>query len=290
MKKLSILAPAKINLYLNVVGKRHSGYHDIESVMQSVSLYDRLEITAQDAFEGQTITLTSSGVSIPLGENNLICRAARAFFAAVMIKTYDVSFCIEKNIPTEAGLGGGSSDAAATLCALNELYETALSIEELCQIGVKLGADVPFCIRKGTVITEGIGEIMRPCAPMPSCYLLIAMPKGGKVSTAEAYRRIDAIGFSADIDFQDFISTLRGGNIRELAEKLYNKFELVTPEETGSAALVETIRSLGALGARMSGSGAAVFGIFETQAAVQKAYDALPADMAKYICQPISYS
>ncbi len=288
MKQISILAPAKINLYLNVAGKRADGYHDIESVMQSVSLFDRLDVAAKDIAEGKSITLTSRGISIPTGENNLICRAAKAFFEAVNIDAYDVAFAVEKNIPTEAGLGGGSSDAAAALLALDRLYETKLSVDALCNLGVKLGADVPFCIRKGTVITEGIGEIMRPSAPMPDSAILLAMPKGGKVSTAEAYRKIDAIGADADILFADFLTAMENGDVREIAAKLYNKFELVTPEETGSLALIRKMLACSPLGARMSGSGASVFAVFTNESDAKKAFSALPEDMWKCICRPIS--
>lgn len=287
MTSVSILAPAKINLYLNVAGKRPNGYHDIESVMQSISLFDRLDVTKAPEQATQRIALASKGVAIPLDEHNLIYRAAKAFFEAMNISYYNVSFAIQKNIPTQAGLGGGSADAAATLIALDRLYDTNLSVDDMCKIGVKLGADVPFCIQKGTVTAEGIGEIMKPIDRMPSCSLVVAMPKGGKVSTAEAYRRIDAIGAHADIPFADFLDAMKKGDLAEIAANMYNKFELVTPEETGSTALVKTMTSLGAIGARMSGSGASVFGVFPDEASAKKAFDALPADMQKFICEPI---
>ncbi len=287
MKQLSILAPAKINLYLNVVGKRSDGYHDIESVMQTVSLFDRLQISVYEATDDVRLSITSQGVSVPTDESNLVCRAAKAFCEAAGIVSYDIAFTLEKNIPTEAGLGGGSADAAAAIIGLNRLYETNMSVEQLCEIGVKVGADVPFCIRKGTASAEGIGEIMKPVSPMPPCVLIIAMPKGGKVSTGEAYRRIDAIGADADVPFSDFLQTMENGDLCEIAAKLYNKFEIVTPHETGSAALVEELRRLGAIGARMSGSGAAVFGIYASRSEAEIAYAALPDDMQKFICAPI---
>ena len=288
MTTVTILAPAKINLYLNVAGKRPNGYHDIESVMQSISLFDTLTVTRNEAKDENKITLESQGISIPTGENNLICRAAKAFFEAQGMTSYDVAFSIEKKIPTEAGLGGGSADAAAALIALDRLYETGLTVDEMCGIGVKLGADVPFCIKKGTVTAEGIGEIMNPIAPMPKCALVVAMPKGGKVSTAEAYRKIDALEGGADVIFSDFLEAMKKGDLTEVATKMYNKFELVTPEETGSLALVRVMTELGAIGSRMSGSGASVFGVFPDEKAAKEAYDKLPADMQKFICKPIS--
>jgi 4-diphosphocytidyl-2-C-methyl-D-erythritol kinase len=288
MTTVSILAPAKINLYLNVAGKRPNGYHDIESVMQSVSLFDKLTVTKNDSAEGTRIALESHGIPVPSGEGNLIYRAAELFFEATSIKSYDISFYLEKNIPTEAGLGGGSSDAAAAIIALDRLYETGLTVDEMCAIGVKFGADIPFCIKKGTVTAEGIGEIMNPIAPMPKCKLVVGMPKGGKVSTAEAYRKIDAIGAGADIPFADFLDAMKKGDLTEVATKMYNKFELATPEETGSLSLVRTLLTLGAIGARMSGSGASVFGVFPDEEAARAAFDKLPDDMQKFICEPIS--
>lgn len=290
MKHLSILAPAKINLYLNVAGKRFDGYHDIESVMQTVSLFDRLDVVKNPMADDRKISFVSRGVSVPNDETNLVCRAARAFFEETGIECYDVRFSLEKHIPTEAGLGGGSSDAAAAILALNRLYETELSVDALCRIGVKVGADVPFCIRKGTASAEGIGEIMKSVSPMPSCFLIVAMPKGGKISTGEAYRRIDAIGPDADVPFGDFLLAMERGDLCEVASKLYNKFELVTPETVGCSALVRELLRLGAIGARMSGSGAAVFGIYQTKESAENAYHALPQDMQKFICSPISES
>ena len=288
MKQLTVVAPAKINLYLNVAGKRADGYHDIESVMQTVSVYDRLTVTVGEATAETSITVTARGVPVPTDESNLVCRAAAAFVKAVGIDAYRSDFDLEKEIPTEAGLGGGSSDAAAAILALDRLYGTGMSVDALCDIGVKVGADVPFCIRRGTACVRGIGEIMEPIAPMPRCPIVVAMPRGGKVSTGEAYRRVDALGPEADVPFDEFLDVMARGDIAEIAARLYNKFELVTPDETGSVALVHALMQHGALGARMSGSGAAVFGIFADGETAKAAYDALPDDIRKFICEPIS--
>ncbi len=284
---MTIHAYAKINLYLNVPRKRPDGYHDIESVMQSVELHDTLHVTKRDAVNEKTVVLAIEGLPIAGDiEKNLICKAARLFFEAMSIPSYAVEFRLEKNIPTEAGLGGGSADAAAALRALDALYETALSEKELCALGVRLGADVPFCIMGGTMKAEGIGEILSPIAPLPPCHILIAMPKGGKVSTAEAYQRIDATTEEAEVSFASFLCAMENGALSEITSLLYNKFELVTPEQTGCAALVQELLSLGALGARMSGSGAAVFGIFDDLTSAENAWNSLPRDMAKFICRP----
>ena len=286
MTTVTILAPAKINLYLNVAGKRPNGYHDIESVMQSISLFDTLTVTKNDPMGENKITLESHGISIPTGENNLICRAAKAFFEAQGMTSYDVAFAIEKKIPTEAGLGGGSADAAAAIIGLDRLYETKLSVEQMCEIGVTVGADVPFCIKKGTATAEGIGEILKSCPPMPDCAILIAMPAGSKISTAEAYRKIDSMENTPHATLADVLEALRACDLEALARVLYNKFEAVTPEETGAASLREKMLSLGAVGARMSGSGPSVFGIFRTDAEAKRAADALENEARVFVCAP----
>ncbi len=287
MKKLSILAPAKINLYLNVCERRADGYHDIESVMQTVSIFDRLTVIKNDTAGTRNISLTCRDTKIPTDENNLVYRAALRFFEANAIEEYDVSFILEKKIPSEAGLGGGSSDAAATLLALDRLYETALPIGTLCEIGAKIGADVPFCIKKGTVYTTGIGEIMVSAPPMPDCAFLVAMPKGKGISTAEAYRAIDALSeHTPAVSFEDFKKSVSACDINNIANLLYNKFESVTPEDVGSDALKKSFLQTGALGALMSGSGSAVFAIYPNVAAARKAKEELYDKMDAIVCTP----
>ena len=288
MKKLSVLAPAKINLYLDVFARRADGYHDIESVMQTVSLFDRLTVIRNDTQDGKKISLSCRASGIPTDEKNLVWRAALRFFEMTQIETYDVAFILEKKIPSEAGLGGGSSDAAAALLALNRLYETALSLDELCALGAKLGADIPFCIKKGTVYTTGIGDVMTSAPPMPDCAFLIAKPKGKGISTAEAYRAIDALpAENGENSFGRFKEALNACDLSLMSELLYNKFELVTPEYVGSAALKEQFLQTGAYGALMSGSGSAVFAIYPDIASARKAKDALSEDMDVFLCTPV---
>lgn len=288
MKKLSVLAPAKINLYLDVFARRADGYHDIESVMQTVSLFDRLTVIRNDTQDGKKISLSCRASGIPTDEKNLVWRAALRFFEMTQIETYDVAFILEKKIPSEAGLGGGSSDAAAALLALNRLYETALSLEELCALGAKLGADIPFCIKKGTVYATGIGDVMTSAPPMPDCAFLIAKPKGKGISTAEAYRAIDALpAENGENSFGRFKEALNACDLSLMSELLYNKFELVTPEHVGSAALKEKFLQTGAYGALMSGSGSAVFAIYPDIASARKAKDALSEDMDIFLCTPV---
>jgi 4-diphosphocytidyl-2-C-methyl-D-erythritol kinase len=288
MKKLSVLAPAKINLYLDVFARRADGYHDIESVMQTVSLFDRLTVIRNHTQDGKKISLSCRASGIPTDEKNLVWRAALRFFEMTQIEAYDVAFILEKKIPSEAGLGGGSSDAAAALLALNRLYETALSLDELCALGAKLGADIPFCIKKGTVYTTGIGDVMTSAPPMPDCAFLIAKPKGKGISTAEAYRAIDALpAENGENSFGRFKEALNACDLSLMSELLYNKFELVTPEHVGSAALKEQFLQTGAYGALMSGSGSAVFAIYPDIASARKAKDALSEDMDIFLCTPV---
>ncbi len=286
MKKIMVLAPAKINLFLDVCARRADGYHDIESVMQTVTLFDRVEIASYDDATGAEIAVSCSVSAVPSGEGNIVYRAAKAFFAHVNIPVYRVDFSIDKKIPVEAGLGGGSADAAAAIIGLDRLYETKLSIEDMCKIGVTVGADVPFCIRKGTATAEGIGEILKSCPPMPDCTVLIAMPAGSKISTAEAYRKIDAMPSVPHATLTDALSALCACDLEALSHALYNKFEAVTPEETGATSLREEMLSLGAVGARMSGSGPSVFGIFHTAAEAKRAAEALACKARVFVCAP----
>lgn len=286
MEKITVLAPAKINLFLDVCARRSDGYHDIESVMQTVTLFDRVEITKYDGAMGAQIGISCSVSAVPSDERNIVYRVAKAFFTYVNIPMYHVDFFIEKKIPVEAGLGGGSADAAAAIIGLDRLYETKLSVEQMCEIGVTVGADVPFCIKKGTATAEGIGEILKSCPPMPDCAILIAMPAGSKISTAEAYRKIDSMENTPHATLADMLEALRTCDLEALSRVLYNKFEAVTPEETGAASLREQMLSLGAVGARMSGSGPSVFGIFRTVAEAKHAADALENEARVFVCAP----
>lgn len=287
MEKLSVLAPAKINLYLNVGARRADGYHDIETVMQTVTLFDRIQVTKYTNFETNGIQLFCTNEKLPCDENNLIYRAAVAFFREAGIEKYNVSFALEKRIPMEAGLGGGSSDAAATLLALDRLYQTAMPLDKMCAIAARLGADIPFCVKKGTVYATGIGEVMESAPPMPDCAFVIAIPKGKGISTGAAYRAMDALPSDTEtVRFEDFRKAVSACDLDKISALLYNKFELVTPAETGCAALREMLMETGAIGARMSGSGTAVFAIYPHVGAARKAKEALPEAFEAFVCTP----
>ncbi|MBQ3489642.1 MAG: 4-(cytidine 5'-diphospho)-2-C-methyl-D-erythritol kinase [Clostridia bacterium] len=287
MEKISVLAPAKINLYLNVGARRADGYHEIETVMQTVSLFDRLEVTKNPISEKNEILLFCRDAKIPSDENNLVYRAALAFFEEAKIEEYNVEFLLEKRIPSEAGLGGGSSDAAATILALDRLYHTAMSLDTMCKIGVRLGADIPFCIKKGTVYATGIGEIMESAPPMPDCAFVIAVPKGKGISTGAAYKALDTLPADENaVSFADFKKAVSACNLEAMSEMLYNKFEAVTPEETGSAQLREMLLATGAMGARMSGSGSSVFAVYPHIGAARKAKVQLEDSADVFVCEP----
>lgn len=253
-------ARAKINLYLDVTGKRADGYHDIMSVMQSVSLADTICLETAGG-----ISLTCDDPSLPTDQHNLAVRAADAFFSFTGVSG-GVSIGITKRIPVASGLAGGSTDAAAVLRGLNRLYGANLLPDQLCQIGAKIGADVPFCVMGGTMLTEGIGERMTPLPSMPDCYLVIAR-SGPGISTPMAYaaldRKFDNFSARSDRTVAPLISALQMQNIDTVCQNLYNIFETVVPPENQMTfANLETMKQSGAIAALMSGSGPSVFGVF----------------------------
>lgn len=282
---ITILAHAKINIFLDVLGKRDDGFHDISSLMQSIGIFDRLRVTASDADSGEKLIKVSCGDEALNDDKNIVYAAARAFFLAANIESYSVSFDIEKRIPMMAGLGGGSADAAAALVALNTLYKTELGVDKLAEIGATVGSDVPFCVKRGTVSVGGRGEIMRDAPPMPDCFIVVAMPSEEKVSTKEAYSRIDAVSVSAS--FSDMENALSACDIEKIGKSLFNKFEYILPSESKSLSLKKSFLDLGALGALLCGSGSAVFGIFSSVAEAKAAAEKLSSEAETFVCTPI---
>ena len=285
--KASVKAYAKINLFLDMVSRRENGYHNILSVMQSVSLHDvvTVEYTSGDKTE---INVTCSTGSIPQDSSNLGYRAANIYpFAKGKIDIH-----IEKSIPVSAGLAGGSADAAAVLLALNDLCGNPMSIEELKALGATIGADVPFCIECGTCLVEGIGEIMNEFVSMPD-YPIVIAKKGEGMSTPAAYKMLDDRynDFKAYQPHSDMLEGLRNyapGKIYEYCLGIYNLFEeVVEPLRPEVTVIKDVMNSSGAVKATMSGSGTSVFGIFEDEdcasEALQKLID-LGADA--HLCYP----
>ncbi len=288
MTTITRRAPAKINLYLEISSRRPDGYHNIESVMQTVTLFDTLSFERCTGV-GQKITLTIDGGDLPLDGTNLCSRAAKLFFETAGIAEYNLSIHIDKHIPIAAGLGGGSSDAAATLIALDELYDTGFSRSELCGIGSRLGADVPFCIMQGISITRGIGDVFAPCAHMPDCYIIVAC-HGEGVSTPWAYKKLDEMyDFSLrKVSADDFAALMEGGDLRSVAAGMTNIFEsAVLPEREAAREIRDSLISAGALRAMMSGSGPSVIGIFESEASAEAALRGLSEKgITAHLCKP----
>lgn len=262
--KAEILAPAKINLALHITGKRPDGFHTLKTVMQSVSLCDIVTVEKTDGENGIKISCTDK--SIPTDGRNIVFKAAEAFFNRTNIPNRGIKIHIEKHIPSEAGLGGGSSDGAAVFAALNRLYGEPLTEEELCSLSAGTGADIPFCIKGGTTLCEGIGEILTPIKPLPDCHIVIGKGEKG-VSTKEAYNAVDKL---PETEESGFDTAVFEGSIEEIAGSCFNLFEKVSDNEE-IRSIKETMLAKGALCSVMSGSGSAVFGIFTDAEQAEKA-------------------
>jgi len=259
-------AYGKINLGLDVVGRLENGYHLVKMIMQMVEIYD--ELTFEKLPSGIVIT-TDSG-ELPTNEDNLIYKAAK-----LMLDTYKidggVKIHLEKNIPIAAGMAGGSSDAAQTFHGINELYGIGADTEALCSLGVKVGADVPYCIVGGTMLAEGIGEVLSPLPSPPEAYLLIAKPDIN-VSTKEVYQKIDTEGVEKHPDIDGMIEALKVGNLQGVVDRLGNVLATVTEKmHPIIMEIKEAMIECGALGSLMSGSGPTVFGIFTDKTEVMNA-------------------
>lgn len=285
-------ANAKINLYLDVLSRRENGYHELYSIMQTVSLCDTVLVNFQ-ANPNTKIHLAASGNDqMPLDSRNLAWRAAELFLEKTGMRG-EVTITIEKHIPMAAGLAGGSADAAAVLRALNTLCDFPLTTQELCALGVKLGADVPFCIVGGCAIAEGIGEKLTQHTGMPH-YPMVVACMGEGVSTPWAYGELDRLydGFSQarSTEKGEKLATYiqENGNIERISAEMYNVFESVVPSVQP---YVDQIKDLcveyGAIGAMMSGSGPSVFAIFQKEDDASKACDALiKMGAAAFVCNP----
>ena len=272
MKEIKLKAKAKINLGLDVLRKREDGYHEVRMIMQTIPLYDKLTIrTAEDDAQ---IRVQTNLHFLPVGEDNLVYKAAKLLMDEFQIKQ-GLEIELVKYIPVAAGMAGGSSDAAATLVGVNKLFELGLSMEELMARGVKIGADVPFCVMRGTALAEGIGEKLTPLPPMPKCHILIAKP-GIHVSTKFVYGNLRANELKEHPDIDGKIRALKCGDLSELARLMGNVLETVTiPEYPVIRRIKDTMKEYGALNAMMSGSGPTVFGLFEDEEAAKEAYRVL---------------
>ncbi len=250
-------ANAKINLCLDIIAKRADGYHLLESIMQSIELCDRVSVTRRK----HGILVECSSLDIE-PEKNIAYKAAKAFFEHTKING-GAKIKIKKYIPSQAGLGGGSADAAAVLTALNKLYKTKLDDEMLCSIGEKVGADVPFCICGGTRLVRGIGEILTKLEDLPYCSIVIVKGNEG-VCTKQAYDDFDNASDYTKLRIEKVIEAISAGDFEAMQGRLINVFEQTTSVKEISRT-VKKLKNLGAVEAAMTGSGSAVFGIFTSR-------------------------
>ncbi len=270
---IKIKAPAKINLSLDVTGRRNDGYHNLEMVMQAISVYDELEISATPEITGIPVTFNMDKElpdKIP-PQKNLVYKAALLMKGKYNIKN-SFNIFLKKNIPAAAGLAGGSSDCAATLIAINRLCRLGLTDEELCRTGVTLGADVPYCIKKGTMLCKGTGDILSPLPPLKETWLILVKP-GISVSTAHVYKNLDLKKLTYHPDTAGMVDAIKNNNTKSIASCLSNVLETVTAKEYP---VINEIKKLlsdnGAAGSLMSGSGPSVFGIFENKEMAESAF------------------
>lgn len=261
-------AYAKVNLGLDVLRKREDGYHEVKMVMQTIGICDELIISTSADTHG--VTLKADVDNLPLDDTNLIVKAANLIIEKYGIKQ-GVEVKLIKNIPMSAGLAGGSSDAAATLRAMNRLFGLGLTDEELCRLGVKIGADVPYCIRGGTYLAEGLGEILTKLPEVPQCTVLVAKPKFG-VSTGYVYQslRLDQVRKHPDVDV--VVESIKKNDLKGIAFNMENILETVTIRDYPFIQIIKDIMNdFGALKALMSGSGPTVFGLFDNKANAERA-------------------
>ena len=279
MKQVTVLAPAKLNLALDVVGLLPNGYHDLDMVMQTITLYERLTLR-----RAEEVRLHLPGSWVPVNEKNTAVKAARAFFRYTGLAG-GVEMEIEKHIPVRAGMAGGSADAAGVLVGLNALYEARLSTSELCALGAGIGADVPFALMGGTCRVQGVGDFLKALPPVPECWFTVVMPDYG-VSTPEAFAAYDRVGSSIHPDCGAQEAAIRAGDLDALCAAAGNALEECSgAKDTG--AIKALLREHGAVAALMTGSGAAVFGVFRDEGAARAAAQAAKRRWKQvYVAQP----
>ena len=280
MNEISVKALAKINLGLDVIRRREDGYHEVCMVMQTIHLYDRLDIVKNTS---GNITLETNLAFLPTNENNLVYKAAKLLCDEFGIKD-GIHVNLQKRIPVAAGMAGGSTDAAAVLYGVNKIFDLGLSMQDLMDRGVKIGADVPYCIMRGTALAEGIGEKLSPLPPMVKCPVLIAKP-GINVSTKFVYENLKLNEQTYHPDMQQLISDIKEKDLKKIASDMGNILESVTiPAYPVIAEIKEHMMAHGAVGAMMSGSGPTVFGLFDDENTAQAAFEEMKASgLAKQV-------
>ena len=268
---MRLRALAKINLGLDVLRKREDGYHEVRMVMQTIRMYDQLDIT-RNIQPG--IHIKTNLPYLPVNENNLVFKAAKLLMDEFQIQE-GLSIQLKKVIPVSAGMAGGSSDAAAALVGVNKIFALGLSRKELMERGRQIGADVPYCVMRGTALAEGIGQILTPLPPVPQGYVLVGKP-GVNVSTKFVYGRLDAANLKEHPDIDGMVAALGQKDLRQVADKLGNVLETVTvPEYPVIDEIKKSMVRWGALNALMSGSGPTVFGLFDDREKAEYASEKL---------------
>jgi len=285
--EITVYAPAKLNLFLDITGRRYDGYHLMKMVMQTIDLCDIVTISVEG---NGCSTLFCDGVDVPNDGSNTALKAVNAFFNYTSIENPGIHIKIEKNIPSQAGLGGASSDAAAVFVGLNKLFGTDIPLSELCYLGARVGADVPFCIFGGSAFVEGIGEILTalPSIPDDDCRFVIIKPEYN-VSTVQAFSAFDSLQNKPILNgAETMTNAIAMRDIETIGHCVGNAFEAVVfPEETNriKTALLEA----GAIGSCMSGSGSAVFGIFDNLSAAKRAVKDLSEFGETYLVRPVPH-
>jgi 4-diphosphocytidyl-2-C-methyl-D-erythritol kinase len=273
IKHLSLKAYGKVNLGLDVLRRREDGYHDVRMIMQTVGIFDRVDLIWK---EEPGIQVETNLYYLPTNENNLVYKAAKLLMDEFQVQE-GLLIRLRKFIPVAAGMAGGSSDAAAVLFGVNKMFRLGLTTEELMQRGVKIGADVPYCILRGTALSEGIGEVLTSLPPVPQCQVLVAKP-GINVSTKFVYENLHANDLRPEQhpDIDGMIRAIKAQDLQGIADKLGNVLETVTVKEYP---VIQEIKDkmveFGAIGSLMSGSGPTVFGLFTNPKAAQQAYEEL---------------
>ena len=279
MKQVIVIAPAKLNLTLDVVGLLPGGYHALDMIMQTITLYERVVLR-----KSQNLTLSLPGSRVPPNDKNTAIKAALAFFNYTGLLA-GVDITVYKNTPVRAGMAGGSADAAAVLVGLNALYDARLSVSELCALGATIGADVPFAIMGGTCRVQGVGDMLKPLPPCPDCWFTVVMPSVG-VSTPAAFAAYDKIGSSVHPDSLEAERAIRAEDLAALCAAAGNALEecsgaVETPH------IKQVLTENGALTSLMTGSGAAVFGIFADENQANAAAAVLKKEYRQvYVARP----
>ncbi len=290
MKTVTLRAYAKINLSLDVVGKREDGYHLLQSVFQGISLYDDVSVSREEGCGGIRIRCNLS--YIPTDERNIVHKVATAFFNAAEIGDYQITIDLKKIIPSGAGLGGGSADGAAVFSALCRLYNVSFSAEQATEILAPLGADIPFFLYSGTMLAEGIGEILSPAPALQDCFIVLAKPKAG-ANTKQIFSKLKEVGIPAHPDTDGVLKALETRDLSLLARSTGNVLENATiPLCPQIGKLKEMLKAQGAAVALMTGSGSCVFGIFEDEKTARSAMKALRAQtrtvfLTRPVCRPM---